>query len=339
MPGPVTRLAAVEARFRAPLGTARGDIASRTSLLLAVAEGDHTGWGEAAAFPSGIGGSAHAARQALEEWARDPSRLPEVPIARVAVEAARMDLAARQAGMPLHRRLGGSDEAVPARHPIGLADDIESLLDEVRSAAAAGITHLKLKVAPDRDLEPVRAVRREFPDMDVAVDANGSYPDLDHPSPVALDEAGVSIIEQPFHAADLVSHRLLQDRVAAAVCLDESVRTLETAAMAMSAGAGRMIAIKLGRHGWSDAVTILEQARDAGFEVKAGGTFDTAVGRRHLLAFATLPGVTDAEVAPPSGYLEDAFGDYPEVVNGTVTPSDEPGIGMDAEVDLEILTP
>ena len=333
------RLAAVEARFRTPLGTADGVIGSRTSLLLAITEGDHTGWGEAAAFPSGIGGSADAAHRALEEWAHDPSSLPDVPIARVAVEAARMDLAARRAGIPLHRRLGGTDDPVPARHPIGLATDRDAFLAAVRSAAGAGITHLKLKVAPGHDVEAVRAVRTEFPDIDVAVDANGSYPDLDHPSPAALDDLGVSIIEQPFHAADLVSHRLLQDRISATVCLDESVRTTETAAMAMSAGAGRMVAIKLGRHGWSDAVTILEQARDTGFEVKAGGTFDTAVGRRHLLAFATLPGVTDAEVAPPQGYLEDAFGDYPEVVNGTVTPSDEPGIGMDPEVDLEILTP
>lgn len=330
-------LATVAARFRTPLRTADDEIRSRTSLLLAITEGEHTGWGEAATFPSGIGGRADAARTALEEWARDPSTLPEVPIARVAVEAARMDLAARAAGLPLHRRLGGSDDPVPARHPIGLSPDIGGLLDEVGAAARAGVTRLKLKVAPGMDVEQVRALRSEFPGMDVAVDANGSYPDLDHPSPTRLDELGVTIIEQPFHAADLVSHRLLQDRVEATVCLDESVRTTETAAMAMSAGAGRMIAVKLGRHGWSNAVTILEQARGEGFAVKAGGTFDTAVGRRHLLAFATLDGVTDAEVAPPSGYLEDAFGEYPDLVDGTVTPSDEPGIGMDPAVETMIL--
>ena len=36
---------------------------------------------------------------------------------------------------------------------------------------------MKLKIAPGWDVEPVRAVRRAHPDLDLHVDANGAYPD------------------------------------------------------------------------------------------------------------------------------------------------------------------
>jgi L-alanine-DL-glutamate epimerase-like enolase superfamily enzyme len=69
----------------------------------------------------------------------------------------------------------------------------------------------------------------------------------------------------------------------------------------------------------------------AGVAVKAGGTFDSAIGRHHVLAFATLAGVTDAEAGPPSGYLIDPIAFYPEFSAGTITPVDAPGIGIDPD--------
>lgn len=321
--------------FRRPVHTAAGAVDARRSILLSLSGDGHTGWGEAASFPSGMGGDPEEAWRSLTGWCDDPSSLPEVPIARAAVEEARMDLAARAAGLALHERLGGGSHSVPARHALGITEDLDGLVKAVGELHDQGIRYLKLKISPDSDVEPVRAVAGDFPDIDIALDANGSYRDPSDPALAALADLGVSSIEQPFPAGDLVSHKVLRERLAVRVCLDESVRTVETAAMALTAGASDMISVKLGRHGWSDAVVILEQAREAGVAVKAGGTFDTAVGRRHLLALATLPGVEDAEAAPPIGYLSTDVGGYPQPVEGRVAPTAGPGIAMVPEIPGE----
>lgn len=330
-------LVEVELTFHRPMTTSSGTVKTRHSVLIALTDGDHSGWGEAASFPSGVAGTPDDSWDALVNWAGDPSSLPEVPVARAAVEAARMDLAARKSGTALHERLGGATRPVPARHALGIPGDVDELVAVTGDLHEDGIRFLKLKISPGSDVEPIRALAEAFPDLDVAVDANGTYTDPADPALATLDELGVSIVEQPFPLGDLVSHKLLRERIRADVCLDESVRTLETTAMALTAGAADMIAIKLGRHGWSDAFTILEQAREAGVAAKAGGTFDTSVGRRHLLALAALPGVGDAEVAPPSGYLTTDVGDYPPLVEGRVTPPEEPGIGFDPHIPDDLV--
>jgi L-alanine-DL-glutamate epimerase-like enolase superfamily enzyme len=81
------------------------------------------------------------------------------------------------------------------------------------------------------------------------------------------------------------------------------------------------------------AHAILASARTVGVAVKAGGTFDTAIGRRHLLAFATLTGVSDAEAAPPSTCLAADVADYPPLSDGMVTPDYRPGIGVEPDTE------
>ena len=326
-------LTLVEVRlpFRAPLHTAAGIHHHRTSVLVGLEDEGFTGWGEAPAFPSGRFGTAEAAWEALVAW--DGSAVPGVPIAAAALEAARTDLQARREGVPLHRHLGGGDEGVTARHPHGLAAEIDSLIEGIALVAASGIRAIKLKVTPGSDIDPVRAIRTTFPDIDLAVDANGTYPQGD-PALGELDAAGVTLVEQPFPADDLQAHARLRAQVAMKVCLDESV-TSRGADEILAAGAADVLALKVNRLGLTAATEILELGREAGVEVKAGGTFDTSIGRRHVLAFATLPGVIEGEVAPPAGYLAADVADYPEVIEGRVSPRGGPGIG--AEPDRELL--
>ncbi len=256
--------------------------------------------------------------------------LPGVPIAAAAVEAARADAAARRAGEPLHRWLGGSDRTVTARHPVGIQSDDASAV--ATGERLVGIHAIKLKIAPGRDIEPVAVLRDRHPDLDIGVDANGTYESPDDPVFDRLDALGVSFVEQPFPPDAIEAHAELTRRGTLVVCLDETTDDSALLDAAIGADACSAVSIKLNRRGGVTAFQrLLGRCTDHGIAVRVGGTFDTAIGRRHLLAAATLPDVIDAEVGPPLAYLLDDVGTYPEPVAGWVEPSDEPGIGLDPD--------
>lgn len=317
--------------FRRPLVTGDGIITTRRSVLVGFAAGGMTGWGEAAAFPSGRWGTADEAWDALLHL--EPGEPPRQPLAAAALQAARNDHAARLRGIPLAVSLGGAVRPVAARLTTGLAETPPAMVIAVNALVAAGAVAVKVKVAPGRDLEPLQALRHSHPDLAISVDANGSYLDPDDPVFTACDDLGVDLVEQPFPPGELAACARLRTRIAARVCIDEDLRSVDDAARVLAAGAADVLALKVMRLGHDTAATILEMCRGAGVGVKAGGTFDTAVGRHHVLAFATRPGVTEAEAGPPAGYLDHTFGPYPDFAAGTITPFDAPGIGMDPDPD------
>lgn len=316
-------------RFSEPLVTGDGSFDTRRSVLVGVSEDGMTGWGEAPAFPSGRWGTAEAAWDALTDPAVAAGGLPVPPIASAAVEAARADLGARLEGVPLHRSLGGPTRPVAARHTLGLFDSPDHLVAKIGQLVAEGITSFKIKVRPGWDVDYVAEVRRTFPRIDLSVDANGSYHD---PHDIVFDrfgEAGVDLVEQPFRPDDLASHAALTARRVVPVCVDETIRSVADARGVLAAHAADLMSLKANRLGLSSTLQILSMCHQAGVGVKIGGTFDSAIGRRHLLAIAVLDGVVDAEVSPPGGYLAADVASYPPLIAGSVTPDDAPGIGAD----------
>lgn len=321
-------LVEVEVPFRRPLQTVAGSIEARRSVLVGSEADGVTGWGEAPAFPSGRFGTAAEALSDLADPVGWSQGLPTVPIARAALEAARADAAARHAGVPLYEWLGGDGRAVAARHPIGLLDT-ERVAEEVAWLEAHGIIAVKLKIAPGRDTAPVTALRRALPEIDIGVDANGSYREPSDPVFAALSAAGVSFIEQPFPGDDLEAHRALRAATTMSVCLDEAITSPAAATRVLAAGAADVLSVKLNRHGLGGLQQIGAAAREHGVGVRIGGTFDTSIGRLHLLAVAGLPGVVDAAVGPPSAYLAVDVAPYVPVTDGRVAPAVVPGIGVD----------
>lgn len=331
------RLWEVEVPFRRALQTAAGPILSRRSVIVAVDRDDATGWAEAPAFPSGRFGTADEAFDALADRSSWSGGWPKVPVARAALEAARADAAARSRGIPLHSDLGASGDPVPARHPIGLID-AGGVEHEAAWLQSHGILAVKVKVAPGHDLEPLAELRRALPALDIGVDANGAYDSPDDPVFEGFDELEVTFVEQPFPPPDLESHSALRARSRFAVCLDESVPTSAGIRRAIAAAAADQIAVKLNRVGLTALRQAIDIATSSGVAIQLGGTFDTSLGRRHLLAAATLPGVVDAAVGPPAAYLSRDIGTYPQLIRGMVAPDATEGIGPEpSSSDLDVI--
>ena len=271
-----------------------------------------------------------------EEAGNLTSRIRGNRMARAAIETAVWDLAAKLQGVPLWQLLGGTQEEIPCGVSIGLQENDTALLKKIGRELEAGYQRIKLKIKPGRDYEMVKAVRREYPDISLTVDANSAYTMSDLDLLQRLDEFDLMLIEQPLAYDDIIDHAGLQSRLQTPICLDESILSVEDARKALQTGSCRIINIKLGRVGGHlEAGRIERYCRERGVPVWSGGMLESGIGRVHNIAMATQAGFTlPGDISASKRYwTRDIIDPEVEVTpRGTIRRPDGPGIGY--EIDL-----
>lgn len=261
-----------------------------------------------------------------------------------AVETAIWDLEAKLLDKPLWRHLGGTKNEISCGVSIGLQKTPEILLDKVAQELESGYQRIKIKIKPGQDVELVKAIRREFPDITLSVDANSAYSlERDAELLKELDDYNLLMIEQPLSAGDLLDHAKLQRQLKTAICLDESITSLRDARHALELDACRIINIKLGRvGGHASARDIQEYAASKGIPVWCGGMLESGIGRAHNIAMSTLEGFTlPGDVSASARYWEKDIIEPPVTVNslGMIDVPASPGIGYEvSEKDIGALT-
>lgn len=243
-------------------------------------------------------------------------------------------------GQSLASALGGTRQEVTAGVSLGIEPGIDALLEQVAQRVEQGYPRVKLKIAPGWDIEPVRAVRQTWPELMVHVDANAVYPSDEQGFAVcrALDEFGLSMIEQPFARDDLLAHAELSRMISTPVCLDESIESLGELRTAIAMAAGSVLNIKVSRMGGlSVARAAHDLCQQAGWPVWCGGMHEFGIGRAANVALSSLPGFTLPSDVSGSDkyYARDII--VPPVIadHGTVQVPDLVGLGH--RVDRELI--
>lgn len=352
----------------APFRTSFGMIRERECLLVSVSGEGVTGWGECAVSQGSKAASPdewvfyssetvetawHILKDFLapalvgrqiespESVAALGERLRGHPIARSGIELAVWDALARMRGLPLADLLA-DDGRYPARRrervsvgvSIGIQPSVEAMIHAVAGFVEQGYRRVKLKIEPGRDVEVARAVRREFPDLRLMLDANSAYTLADAARLRPLDDLGLLMIEQPLAYDDIYEHSQLQAQLKTPLCLDESIHTLKHAEWAYNIDACRIINIKQGRVGglWAGrAIHDLSLAR--GKPVWCGGMLETGVGRAANVALAALPGFTlPGDISASERYYREDIIDTPFVLNADSTLSVPTGPGLGVRV-------
>ncbi len=275
-----------------------------------------------------------------EEWDH-PSEVGELwarirghNFAKAGLDIACWDLWSREEGLPLSAALGGDRTSIAAGVSLGIEASVDDLLAQVERFAGQGYKRVKLKIASGWDVEPVSAVRAAHPGLDVHVDANGAYDEDQRGVFVALDDLGLTMIEQPFAPGALAAHARLQAHLATAVCLDESVDDLDQLDTALELGAGRILNIKVSRMaGLTTAKAAHDRAVAEGWQVWCGGMHEFGVGRAANVALASLPGFTlPSDVSGSDRYYERDVVIPPIVaVEGMVEVPTKPGLGHEID--------
>lgn len=229
-------------------------------------------------------------------------------MAKAAVEAALLDLVSREHHVPLGTMLG-----IPARSEVtvgvsvGIHPRPAALAARVARYCAEGYSRVKLKVAPGRDREGVAAVRRQFPELELWVDANQAYRAAGARRLRQWAEAlEVAQVEQPFGDRELSAHADLQRGARFRVCLDESVVDDESLGEALRLHSGRSLNVKAGRVGGAiNGLALATRANRAGWAAWVGGMLESGVGRAHNLHLAALAPITlSSDLSASSRYYE-----------------------------------
>lgn len=292
-----------------PFRTSMGVELDHHAVLIRLEASGLEGWGEAVAglrpvfSPETVTTVLHVLKDfllpalfsapvnSIEELRRRFSPVRGHPFAKAGLEMAVWDLLAQQNGVSLHEFLGGERERVPVGVSLGIEEDLGSLLQLIAEFLDQGYPRIKLKIEPGRDLEVVAAVRSEFPQVMLQVDANSAYSLEDSAILQELDQFGLIMIEQPLGPTDLLDHSELQRRIRTDLCLDESIRSLNDTRLALQLGSCRVINIKPGRvGGLQSAVLIHDYCLTKDVPVWCGGMLETGIGRAANLALASLPG-------------------------------------------------
>jgi L-alanine-DL-glutamate epimerase-like enolase superfamily enzyme len=249
-----------------------------------------------------------------------------------ALDTALWDLKARRAGVSLAALLGAHRDRVPVYNSSGgyLHTPIGEVLERASASLAGGIGGVKLKVGqPDgaADLARVRALREHVgPDVPIMVDANQQW---DRPTARrmcrALEEFGLTWIEEPLDAYDHAGHGALARAVDTPIATGEmltSVREHQTFLDPAVDGAGIDVlqpdAPRVG--GVTPFLEVVARARRAGVDVAPHFVMEIHV---HLAAAYPRPAWVEH-----FEWLEPLFEERLEITGGAMVVPDRPGLGL-----------
>jgi o-succinylbenzoate synthase len=348
----------IRLRLREPFRISSGVVEERRILLLELEDaGGDVGWSECVAgeLPNYGPETLETAWLALTAWlvprvvdrtlpgpeAVAPLLEPGIRghrMAKAALEMGCWELAARRAGVPLARLLGGTRERVEVGISLGIQPAPAALVERAAAAAAQGYRRIKLKIEPGRDIAFVAAVREALgPEATLSVDANAAYTLADADHLARLDDSHLAMIEQPLEPEDLLRHATLQRRLRTPLCLDESITGPERAEDMLALGSGRIVNIKPGRvGGFAAARAVHDLCAAGGVPVWCGGMLESGVGRGHNVALASLPNFQlPGDLSPSARYWErDIVTPEWTMEAGMVrVPWQRPGIGVEVDRD------
>lgn len=260
-------------------------------------------------------------------------------MAKAGLEAALWDLFAKSKSISLSQMLGGTRDSIDIGVSIGIQSSIPGLLKTVKEYLTEGYKRIKIKIAPGKDIQFVQALRREFPDILLQVDANSAYK-LEHKELFKqMDDYNLLLIEQPLSYEDIYDHSILQREIRTPICLDESIHSLDDARAAIELGSCRVINIKPGRvGGFTESKLIHDYCSFKNIPVWCGGMLESGIGRAGNIALASLPNFSlPGDISASKRYYKEDIVQPEFVVNkdGQMDVPKKPGIGV--EVNMEML--
>ena len=253
-------------------------------------------------------------------------------MAKSALEGAVWDLFSKEKGISLASALGGTKNKIDVGISIGIQSSLDQLLQIIDKHVSEGYKRIKVKIKPGWDVDVIKAIRDQFPTIQLMADANSAYTleDADHLA--KLDEYNLTMIEQPLAHDDIIDHAELQAKLKTPICLDESIHSVEDTRKAIKLGSCKIINIKIGRvGGLTEAKKIHDYCEQNGIPVWCGGMLESGIGRAHNVALTTLSNfILPGDTAASSRYWEkDLIDPEVEVIDGEIHVPEGPGIGYE----------
>ena len=308
-------LSEISLELRQPVMTGRGVITQRDGILVRVADGGISGWGEAMPLPGWPGADLPATRRALETWAADPDpeALPSERFAHGAVELALLDWEARRRGQTQAAMLAD-------RGPVADSVAMNALVRDAAETAIAvanGYGTVKLKVGAhdlNVDVAAVASLREAIGEAPrIRLDANGVWSVAQAVAALArLAQFDIEYVEEPVSGMEALAQVAEQSPVPVAV--DDSLGSADAQIpAAISVAVVKPMALGGPRTAYAAARRWIDQGR----KVIITNYLDSAFGQYAALSVAAaLPGPRRAHGVISPGLFARDLSDLPPVADG-----------------------
>ena len=341
----------VRVPFVEPFRISNGVVAEKDAILIELATEDGiVGWGEA----SPMSGSFYSAATPDSSWTALRERLvpallskgqvnpamfyeflreqPVDQFCKAGIEGALWEAYANTRRRALFELFRIERRPVPSGVAIGIFETVAELIDRVRRYVSEGYQRVKIKIQPGWDVEPVAAVRAQFPRLPLMVDANAAYTIDDVNVFRELDRFDLMMIEQPLASDAMEKAGELQAHLTTPLCADESAESLTALDQLIKHRAARIINIKVQRvGGLSEALLMLKAACAAGLQCWVGTMPELGIASAqalHLAMHHAFLFPTDIE-ASSRWYVDDIV--EPSITidqSGFIRIPDGPGTGF-----------
>lgn len=245
-----------------------------------------------------------------------------------AFDTALWDMKARRADLPLAKLLGAERSAVPTYNTSGgyFGTEIEEVCANADRSRANGIRGVKMKVGqPDvfEDIRRVTALRRHLGDaVPIMIDANQQW-DRDTALRFgrAVDELGLTWIEEPLNCHDYAGHAWLNARLDTPIATGEMLSSSESLRQLIAHDSVRYLqpdAPRIG--GVTPFMALAGEAASAGLKLAPHFVMEI-----HLPLAAAYPHDTWVEHFE---WLEPLFEERVEIRDGCMQVPTRPGLGL-----------
>ena len=296
-----------------------------------------TGFGDCAPLPAAGTESHEAAASCLDKNAL-PTGLPipdelasRCPAAACGIEMALLDLASKSVSVPLSRYLNRSAAKSVQVNGIAAAPDTDAftLLED------QGYRVIKVKVGLkplSMELGRLREIASSLKSARLRLDANGAW---NHDQArIFLSEAEnlpVESIEEPLANPTLSALRTLQQNTRIPIAIDESLGKLGLQNVTREKAVARVVLKPMVLGGISRAFEAAQLISGAGMETVVTTTVDSAAGVWATVQLAAAidplcPGMHHGLAT--SSWLAQDVGAPPEIRQGEITLSEQPGTGF-----------
>lgn len=276
------------------IATEVSTVAQNTFIRIHTSEGI-TGMGECSAFPMLTGETLATCFEVGKDLAgivkgKDPLDIParmaemDAYIARnstikSAFDMALHDIAAKRAGLPLFRFLGGSRKTIVTDLTIGI-DEPERMAETAKDFVARGVRTIKVKLGKDgdSDIDRIRLIRDAVgPTIALRADANQGWdPETALRVLSAIAPFQVEFCEQPMHHRHDARLPALRKASPIPIMADESVCDHYDAERIIGSGGCDYINIKLAKSGGIlEAIRIADTARVHNTPCMLGGMLES----------------------------------------------------------------
>lgn len=311
------------------------------------------GMGECSAFPMLVGETQETCFVVGQDLARiakgkDPLQVKErlaefdAYIAynttiKSAFDMALLDIAAKHAGLPLYKFLGGSRKPLQTDLTIGI-DTPEGMANTAKKFVADGVKIIKVKLGKDgeEDISRIQLIRAAVgPSIQLRIDANQGWdPDTADKTLQALGPFDIQYCEQPM--SHIYDHLLpeLRKKSPIKIMADESVSDHHDAIRLIETGSCDYLNIKLAKSGGIlNAKRIADEAGKRGIACQLGGMVESRLGltaKAHFAMSHEAIQFYDLDTCL-LGQLEDPVVGGAQYDQYFVVVSDEPGIAADID--------